>query len=198
MAAACGLTVVKKFTYRGNASEEWSNQYWFTGGTPADTAAWDALWAAVIAQEKTLYNSLVSIIKGYGYADDSEDAVAVYVKDLTLAPVAGTFNEAGSVTGPGDSANWVRWYTGRLNSKGKKIYLRKYFHPAYCSASAVDQTATTWRTAANTFAGKFTDGTLSGARKITARGHSDTASGGVASTFVTTRTLKRRGKRPPA
>lgn len=197
MAAACGLTVVKKFTYRGDANEEWSNQYWFTGGAPADAAAWDALWTALVAQEKTLYNLSVSIIKGYGYDQDIEKPTAVYVKDLTLAPIAGTFNEAGTQTGAGDTANWIRWYTGRLNTKGKKIYLRKYFHPAYCKpVPDVDQTATTWRTAAQLVATKLQDGTFVGGRKLTAKGHSDAVTGGVPSTYTTVRTLKRRGKRP--
>lgn len=197
MAAACGMTLVKKFTYRGDATEEYSNTYWLTGGAPADDAAWATLFTALVAQEKTLYNLNVSYIRGYGYNSDADDATAVYVDDKTLSPVAGTFNEAGTVVCPGDSANWIRWYTGRL-ANGKKVYLRKYFHPAYASASAVDQTASTWRTAANLVAAKLQDGTFSGGRKITARGHTDDASLGAASTYVTTRTLKRRGKRPGA
>jgi hypothetical protein len=195
MAAACGITLVKKFTYRGDATEEYSNQYWFTGGAPADGTAWATLIAALVVQEKTLYNLNVKYIRGYGYDSDVDNADSVYVDDKTLAPVDGTFNEAGTVVCPGDSANWIRWFSGRT-SNGKKIYLRKYFHPAYASASAVDQTAATWKTAAQTFATKLQDGTFSGSRKLTARGHSDTPTLGAPSTYVTTRTLKRRGKRP--
>ena len=41
--SSCGLTLVTQFTYRGDASEEFSNTYWFAGSTPSDPIAWKAL-----------------------------------------------------------------------------------------------------------------------------------------------------------
>lgn len=197
MAAACGLTIVKKFTYRGDASEEFSNQYWLTGGAPADSAAWLSLANAVIAQEKTCYTSAVSVVQAYGYADDAEHTPAIYSLDLHGAPVAGTLPDGTSLPTSGDTAVWLRWKTSRLNTKGKPIYLRKYFHGARVPASgSADAAYTTQKTALETFGGKMYDGTISGTRKITARAHTDTIVSHLASTYLTTRTLKRRGKRP--
>src|SRR6266576_2358533 len=37
---APSLTIVKRFNYRGDVDEEFSNTYHFSGTTPADAAAW--------------------------------------------------------------------------------------------------------------------------------------------------------------
>ena len=49
-APTTGLTIVTAFTYRGKAGEEWSNHYWFTGATPADSTAWRALFDALVLE----------------------------------------------------------------------------------------------------------------------------------------------------
>jgi hypothetical protein len=199
MAAACGLTIIKRFPYRGDTTEEFSNQYWFTGGAPADGAAWLALANAVIAQEKTCYPGTTTVVAAYGYDSDVDGAHAVYTLDLHAAPVAGTLSYGTGTRAPGDAAVWVRWKTSRLNTKGKAIYLRKYFHPATVLGDSGPDTVTTAQvTALNAFGTKCYDGSLSGTRTITARGHTDTILSRSSSANATTRTLKRRGKRPGA
>jgi hypothetical protein len=198
---ATGITLVKKFTYRSDPLEEYSNTYFFTGSTPADAAAWLALMNALVAQEKLLYNSSVSIIRGYGYSSDADDRVAVYTNlfdTSPAAPVAGTLNTtaANIYALPGDDAVWVRWKTSRLNSKGKAIYLRKYFHPAYSAVDAGDAVPTAWKTPALAFGAKLRDGSFLDGRTLTAPGHTDTLVSHAVSQSFTTRTLKRRGKRP--
>src|SRR4051812_20583291 len=102
VSTACGVTVVKRFTYRGDANEEYSNTYWFTQAPPSDATAWRALFDALVLQEKTLYPSSVNVVRGYGYNDDTghksgdegDVAPAVFTVDLTVAPntiVPGTF-----------------------------------------------------------------------------------------------------------
>jgi hypothetical protein len=200
MAAQVGLTIVKRFTYRTDASEEFSNTYHLTGSVPADAAAWRTLFNALVVVEKAVYDSTVSVIRGYGYDSDADDATAVWSVDLTVSPdtpVAGTLVVSGAVRTPGDCAVWARWKTSRLNTKGKPIYLRKYFHPAWATgAGSAENVIPAQTTALNALGAKLQDGSFAEARTITARGHTDTIVNHGASTWSTTRTLKRRGKRP--
>lgn len=199
MAAQTGITIIKRFTYRGVA-EDWSNQYWFTGSVPADATAWRALFDALVTQEKTCYHSGVTVVHGYGYDSDADGATSVWSVDLTVSPdtpVAGTATYSSDPLAPGDAAGWVRWKTSRLNTLGKAIYLRKYFHGMMTAGlTSADTIKASQVTALGAFGTKLRDGSFLSARTITARGHTDTITSSGASTYTTTRTLKRRGKRP--
>lgn len=202
MATRVGVTTVKKMTYRGDPNEEWSNTYWFTGAVPADSTAWKALVDALIVQEKTLYLGTSTFIRAYGYDSDLDSAVAVWSRDYLAAgdSVVGTALTGTGTYPAGDQAAWVRWKTSRLNSKGKAIYLRKYYHGVPTdedSAGTADNVAPGWATAASAFGAKLRDGTFISSRTLTARKFADTLVGHNTSTYITTRTLKRRGKRPP-
>lgn len=193
------LTVIKRFPYRG-VNEDWSNTYMLSGSTPADTTAWKALFDALVLQEKTLYTGSVSVVKGYGYNKvPGPGDSAVWSVDMTVAPnspVVGTLS-ASSRPMSGDQAAWVRWGLDRFNSKGKRIYLRKYFHGG-CMAPAgtADALDAGFIAALSAFGTKLRDGTFTGSRVITDKlGTAVIGSG--ASSYTTTRTLKRRGKRPP-
>lgn len=203
MAARVGVTTVKRMSYRGDPNEEWSNTYWFTGSIPADSAAWKALVDALIVQEKTLYTGSSTFIRAYGYDSDLDTAVAVWSRDYLAAgdSVAGTALTTGGTYPAGDQAAWVRWKTSRLNSKGKAIYLRKYYHGVPTdedSPLTADNVLGSWATAAQAFGAKMRDASFISARTLTARKFADTLVGHNASTYITTRTLKRRGKRPPS
>lgn len=193
------LVIVKRFNYRGDANEEWSNRYMLTGATPADSTAWRALFDALVAEEKKLYAASTAVIKGYAYNKvPVKGDSAVWNVDMRVAPnavVPGTFVGSPYTPGPGDTAGWVRWGLDRFVN-GKRVYLRKYFHPAYLDTSGFDALATTWKTAATAFGGKMRDGTFLDARTVTDRLGSAVVGAGVSS-YPTTRTLKRRGKRPP-
>jgi hypothetical protein len=197
-APTCVIVVVKKFTYRGNANEKWSNRYALTGPTPADATAWRTLFDALVAQEKTIYSSAVSVVGGYGYNKwPVKGDHAIWNVDLTVAPntpVPGTYVTGGVTPAGGDAAIWCRWKLDRLTQKGKPIYLRKYFHDVY--SNAVDQINTSQKTALTNFAGKMRDGTFLDGRVVTDSLGTAVIGAGVAS-WVTTRTLKRRPKRPP-
>jgi hypothetical protein len=197
MATQVGLTIVKRFTYRGN-QEEFANEYHLTGAVPADNAAWKALTDALIVAEKTCYTAGVSVVRAYGYDSDDPHAHAVWTYDYlaNTASVPGTLTSTSAVIASGDQAAWVRWKTSRLNSKGKVIYLRKYFHGGTIGTGTPDYITTAWATALAGLGTKLRDGTFLDARTITARGHTDVIVGSTAATFITTRTLKRRGKRP--
>lgn len=194
-----GLTIVKRFDYRGNTQEEWSNHYWLSGSTPADNAAWRTLFDLLCTEEKKCYTGNTSIVGGYGYSSTADDAHAVWSVDLTVAPwtpVLGSLPVTGGIGIAGDQAGWVRWTLDRFNSKGKRIYLRKYFHGGLVGPAGGDALLASWVTAMNNFGQKLQDGTFTGAR-VTTDKLGTAVIGHAVSPFVTTRTLKRRGKRPP-
>ena len=201
MATVVGVTIIKRMTYRGDASEEWSNQYHFTGAVPVDHTAWKALYDALIAQEKTLYLSTCAVVRAYGYDSDADDAVAVDSFDYlaAAATVPGTASTGTGTYPAGDQAAWVRWKTSRLNTKGKPIYLRKYYHGVPTeedNPTTADTVAAGWITSAQAFGTKMFDGTFLDARTIRSRLHAETILNRGVSMYITTRTLKRRGKRP--
>lgn len=195
------LTIIKRFTYRGNNTEEWSNTYALSGATPTDSAAWRTLFDALVAEEKKLYHSTSQVVGGYGYDKiPAKGDHAIYAIDLTVAPnspVNGTLPDAGNPSFSGDQAAWVRWGLDRFSSTGKRVYLRKYFHDGDRGTASPDVIATAYKTALNAFGTKMLDGSFAGGRHITDK-NSATPIGSGASSYVTTRTLKRRGKRPPA
>jgi hypothetical protein len=200
VATVVGLTIVKRFTYRADATEEFSNTYWLTGSVPSDAAAWKTLADALIAQEKTVYQSTVSVVRAYGYNSDADNAPAVWSYDYLAASatVPGTLSPTGTwTTAPGDAAVWLRWKTSRTNSNGKSIYLRKYFHGAVINTAASPDTINaTQKTNLNALGAKLQDGSFAEARTVRSRLHAETLVGHDASSYITTRTLKRRGKRP--
>lgn len=198
-APTTALTVIKRFLYRGVA-EDWSNHYMLSGSTPADNAAWRTLFDALVAQEKTLYTAATTVVRGYGYDDVGEDAIAKWQVDLTVAPntpVAGTLTNSPVQLFAGDDAAWVRWGLDRLNQDGKRIYLRKYFHDGHKLNNQRDQLDSNYVSMLTAFGTKMRDGSFAGSRVITDKLGTATVGSGV-STYVTTRTLKRRGKRPGA
>ena len=192
------ITIIKKMTYRGDATEEWSNRYFLTGADPVSHEEWMDIFTPLTTAEKALYDSSHIIVAAYGYDDDGDSASAVWSRDLrTSGSIAGTHTVGSLSKTPGDAAFNVRWKTSRLTSKGKPIYLRKYYHGALISAGTPDTLASTQVTAANAFATELWDGAGIDGRFIRGPGQSsETILGSLCSPYVTTRTLKRRGRRP--
>lgn len=187
------ITIVKTMPYRG-LPEEWANTYHFLGTTPANDAAWKALADAIWAQEKVFIDSTVKISKAFGYEAGNESSV--FQVNYADPPNVQTAGSGSSNSAPsGDVAAWVRWSTGTRNSKGRPIYLRKYFHGVPATGGVGDSITATARAGMATYAGKMTDGSLPGGFKVCGP---QGAAGVTAKvpTFLTTRTLKRRGKDP--
>jgi hypothetical protein len=192
------LTIVKVFTYRGN-DEEWSNTFFMDGDLPSSPASWKTLADAVIADEVTLYGSSQSVVRAVGH--QAGESVAVWSYDYAGADesVPGTYAESGATPQGGDSAAWIRWSTDALTSKGKPIYLRSYFHPAYVGSGGLpDIIATSWKTAAQAYGNAWIAGYDDGDSVTHHRAGPHGVAGLVAlpSDWATTRTLERRGRRP--
>lgn len=92
---------------------------------------------------------------------------------------------------------WCRWKTARTNSRGKPIYLRKYYHGVMVGGSdepGRDEVNHTQRDALQLTAEYLLAGS---AAWPPLAGPDGVIPGSIAtSRFITTRTLKRRGKRP--
>lgn len=201
MPTATGLVVIKRFNYRGNADEEWSNKYWFTGAVPADRTAWKGLFNEVVLTEKECYTAGTQVVRAYGYDNSDEHSPAVFVYDLTEedAPIPGTLvvNTADTVMA-GDQAGMVWWKTSRRNARGKWVYLRKYLHDGTVLTADSDTIGTNMINAYGQHALKLMNGTLTGGRVIRSPQQDEVIQEGSYSAYVTTRTLKRRGKRKTA
>jgi hypothetical protein len=191
MATPIKVTLVKRFTYRGN-TEEWGNSYHLSGANPADGAAWEALVTALATWERSCLPSNQTWVRAYGYNIDSDQADYRYE---WVTPPAGYISSSGSAATPGDAAVWVRWTRTGL-SNGRPVYLRKYFHGALSASGTPDTILAGQKTALLAFGAALEAGTdIPGARHILSP-NGTSVSGHSASSYITTRTLKRRGKRP--
>lgn len=187
--------MVYSFTYR-TLLEEWSQQYHLDSDY-ADEADFIATAAAIRTALKALVTSDVTFERAYGYHHTDDNAA--YVRDWrSLADlVTGTLAPGTGVKAPGDAAFTMRWRTARLNSVGKRIYLRKYFHDALFTPGEADhdalsgvQSAPAATFAAAAIATGWNGHKLAGPDGVIP----DTP---VVSPWITTRTLRRRGRRPP-
>jgi hypothetical protein len=189
-----GVTLIKSFLYRG-ATEEWSNQY-HLNAHPSDAAGWRTLVDALVALERHVYSNHVSIIRALCYENTDDASVYTYTLADFAGNVLGDLSAGALYPVSGDDACWVRWDSGHISSTGKKVYLRKYFHDVfYDDAAHRDYVATAQRTALETF-GTAMLATFSSTYRMTDP-NGDTPPGPrTSSPYITTRTLKRRGRRP--
>jgi hypothetical protein len=189
------IVLVQKFTYR-DAPEEWSNRYHFTGTAPADLTGWHDLAVALFTLVKPCLPATNTLVRAYGYLSDTTDSVATV--DFTvspLSPIPGTATVSGNVA-PGDAAMTCRWLTAARTSKGKPIYLRKYFHGVLLNTSDTDKITDAQHTALQAFAAAaIVDWGSTSSQLCDKNGNVPTNP--AASIWATTRTLKRRGRRPP-
>lgn len=191
--------MVAKFTYRGDSSEEFSNTYHFKDDPPADDAAWATAFASMLSLCRPIVPSTVTWERAYGY--DSDDIHAHAVADIDWSsgspPNYGTFSPgSGDIGMAGDQAALVEFRTDRKNSRGKWIYLRKYCHKGFVNGTTPDDISTDYATALTTYANAIGGPTTPLFGGLRSRTHSDGITDVIVAPYVTTRTLKRRGKRP--
>lgn len=198
MAPAIGLVVSKRFIYRGNPDEEWSNKYWLTGTPPTTSAAWQTLFDQLVSAEKQVYTAQSHVVGGIGYDDDTPKAHAVWSVDYRESgtPIAGTLPVVVGNAFAGDQAGMLELRTERKSTRGKWIYLRKFIHSGAIDPSDPDKIDTGQLAAMQIFAGQLMNGVGSGGHVLRSQKQVETLAEYRVSPYVTTRTLKRRGKRP--
>lgn len=139
------IRIVRSLPYRGGTKQTGS-RYFFTGADPSGSSAWLALANAVTAAEKaTIPDSYTTITSAIGYNAGSD--VPVYTNSYSLA---GTWSHTGTAC-PGDCASMTKFTTTQRSTKNHPIYLYKYMHPCYASASDPDVLQSTMVTALNTY-----------------------------------------------
>jgi hypothetical protein len=191
MAAQPSVTIIKSFTYRGSA-EEWTNTYHFDGGDPADAAEWKAIADAIIAEEKTLFSSGTTIVRAIGHKAGVAVHDWAYDYEAHSEEVSGTRSTGDNV--PGDTAAWIRWSTTQLTSTGKPIYLRSYYHDCRSAVTPPDTLESAYKTLLQDF-GDFMLDFLGDDSRHRAGPNGAIGQEALPSSFFTTRTLKRRGRR---
>lgn len=192
-----GVTMVNSFLYRGNP-EEWSQTYHFTGSAPANHAAWVDLVNGLQTILKDTLTDRVDFIRAYCYTDTDNDSVTTVEAAELSTGTTGTFSTSSVPVAPGDAASWMRWKTSRTNTHGHAVYLRKYFHSVILSGETddtQDSIASGLISQMQTSAGYIQDG-LGDWPGLAGPAGDETFLSNAVSSFVTTRTLKRRGRRP--
>lgn len=191
------IVIVKSFEYRGQA-EEFSNRYHFSGQPINAVEQWKALADAIITAEAPTVTAKTTFVRAYGYVAGVDHSV--WSVDYTVPPetaTAGTFSPGTAAPQGGDVAATIRWRSYLINARGKEIYGRKYMHDVYAAANDGDSLVLEQGANLLVFAEKLIDGTLPSAFKYCLPQGAPLYSPRV-DPFLTTRTLKRRGKRPLA
>lgn len=197
MASVTGIVVTKQFEYRGNDKEEWSNKYWLTGSPPTTPTAWNTLFTQLATAEAACYSSGTKVVGGYAYDDNTPGANSVWSVDWrdTASVIPGTLVGTEGNNMAGDQAGFIEWLTSRKTSDGKWIYLRKYFHDGFISTTDADAIDNSTLAAYQVFMNELFTGSNAMGRRVRSQGVDDVLQGQKASPWVTTRTLKRRGKK---
>lgn len=199
------IVLVMSFSYRG-APEEYSVKFHFNGAQPVSEAGWKIISDELIAALKPSLNTTTSFLRAYGYEDHTswspgDPLLSVstvdYVNEYGGAIPGTKAAEASTPKCAGDQAIFCRYATTKRSTKGKPVYLFTYLHDIYVSPTTAENITATSRTALLTAWAKLSDGTLANFGKRTTPDGSAVAGALSIPGYMTTRTLKRRGKRPP-
>jgi hypothetical protein len=164
VAATPSVKVTKSFSFK-EGTRLWSNRYHFNGGTPSDNTHWDTLFDAIVAAEKLIYSTLVTIVDCTAYAAGSDVPVhnKSYAQHGTRTITSGNYAQ-------GQSAAIIRYGTTARTSKNHPIYLFNYYHGVYNEPTGIDsdrlnlQQKGYMATYAAAWIAGFSDGTITAVR----------------------------------
>lgn len=186
MADAASIKVVKTIPFKGD-TQEWSNRYHFNNGAPTDGAHWTTFADLVVAAEKHIYRSDISIVRVFGYEGGSE--VAVFTKSYTTV---GDLGAADSFPQASETVALGRWGTNKRSTKNHPVYLFNYWHGVYTKTPGeIDELLTLQKTAMETYGAAWVAGFNDGASVKHRAGPDETlALGMVAERYVTHRDFR--------
>jgi hypothetical protein len=122
--AHVGVSITKSSTFR-DAVQEFSNVYYYqwSGLNPTESLA-ETLIDRVVELEKPLHGSNVTFVRGRCWSAGGTKAEnnMIFQKALTGAGTGGT-----PLGMDKERAYLIRWRAG-VDSRGKPVYLRKWFH----------------------------------------------------------------------
>jgi hypothetical protein len=198
VAAVLGITTVKSFTYRDVAGEQWSNSYHFDAIPPSNPTTWKIVVDALATHEATALPTGTKIVQAYGYDTDDPLASSVFGWNYTAAGdeklgAAGPPGDAQKIAGDQALMFWAK--TDQLNTKGRNIFLRKYWHGGYALAADQDKISATYKSTLQTFVDALVAGTIVELGHWRAQREPSTILAHGVDPWVTTRSLKRRGKK---
>jgi len=135
--AQIGISITKQTSFR-NSTQEFSNVYYYTGGSTPNATQADALIDELTALEKTFHGTNVTFVRGRLWTETGNKATNNMISQKNLS---GT----GART-PVTSLDKERAFLFRLragvDSRGQPVYLRKWFHAcaAFYSGQTVNST----------------------------------------------------------
>lgn len=195
MATVTGLTLTKTMNYRGDATETFSNTYWFKGPPPGNDASWEVLVNDVLTAEQKIFPASVSFYRALGYDSNDEHAQHVFSKFFASPGPApsGIYvpNAATEINIAGDQAVMIEWATDRIGGRGKRTYLRKFFHEGFASLANTDNIGPDYVDYLIAVCDQLAE--IHGG--LRSQAHDLNTIANIVSPYVTTRTLKRRGKK---
>jgi hypothetical protein len=187
------VRLVQSTEYRNNP-EEWSNTYSFKGPAPATPAEWLALSDAFILLLKQCFSSRTTFVRAYGYTPNAIGANFVHDYQSPGPPPAGVFVPGTGLAMPGDVAATGRLSSEKFNPSGKRVYGRNYWHDVYADPTDADRLEPAQQQQMTTFLTQYTGGLIYPGTDSCLPDLTDTHTPHV-DQWLTTRTLKRRGKR---
>jgi hypothetical protein len=117
-----GVNIVKSVSFRG-APQEFSNRYHYEG-SDMTTAQATQLAQNVKAQEVQIHANDVSFLRFSVWLDTGNKATSEMISQGTLSGVGGFVANAAMDR---ERVYLIRWRAGN-DSRGRPVYLRKYFH----------------------------------------------------------------------
>lgn len=121
--ASVGIAITKSTSFR-NSTQEFSNIYFYVGGTTPDSSGAGAMIDELTAAEKTFHSTAVTFVRGKLWTNTGNKATNEMINQKNLS---GTGARAISSFLDKERAFLFKLRAG-VDSRGNPVYLRKWFH----------------------------------------------------------------------